>query len=619
MSKKIFFIGVGLLVVFSSALWGQASITDTIDIGEVIVTGTKTAVHRSQVPATISVIQQKQIEQSAETSLLPILSEQVPGLFITERGVTGFGVAGGAAGQISMRGIGGAPTTQVLILLNGNPQYMGIMGHPLADAYRSSNIERVEVIRGPGSMLYGSNAMGGVINIITKEQKHEGASFNGKVMYGSYNTLKVGVNAGIKKSKLSLNAGINYDRTDGHREASYFNIIDGYFKAGYEINQHLNLSADISLAQFNGADPGIYFSDSVAPGDTLDILRGMGAIVLNNKFEKADGSLRLFYNFGEHDITTGFFSNDFNYGLVAYENFRWLEGNTITLGFDYKTYGGKAENLKFGSTIVDTTMNEVAGYLSVKQQLFDKIALNAGARVEQHSVYGKEWVPSFGATYQLKTNTTVKGSASKGFRSPTIRELFIRFPFPPFPNPNLEPENIWNYELTVDQKLINDRLSFSLTGFKLNGENLIQGSMNTEGAIVYKNAGKTDNTGIEMSGSFMVNNWLSINSNYTFIDMKTPVLATPTHKFYIGSTGQFKKLTVQMSFQHINGLYNAVGNTVNTENYSLLNTHIFYQIVQGTSVFMKGENLLNQEYAINQGYPMPGATFFGGVRFSLNK
>ncbi|MDR2627385.1 MAG: TonB-dependent receptor plug domain-containing protein, partial [Dysgonamonadaceae bacterium] len=167
---------------------------DTIDLREVVVTGARAEVNRNNVPMTISVVNREEIEQSGESALLPALSGQVPSLFITERGITGFGVSTGGTGGISLRGVGGSPTTEVLVLIDGHPQYMGVMGHHLPDAYVASDVERVEVIRGPASILYGSNAMGGVINIITRKQNKEGWNLNGRLMSGSYNTWKYMVN-----------------------------------------------------------------------------------------------------------------------------------------------------------------------------------------------------------------------------------------------------------------------------------------------------------------------------------------------------------------------------------------------------------------------------------------
>lgn len=152
-----------ILIQTAKAQESKDNIQDTVSIDEVVITGSKAAVNRNQVPLTVSVINNSQIENQTEWALLPIINNMVPGLFVTERGVTGFGVSTGSAGGITIRGIGNSPNTGVLILLNGSPQYMGIMGHPLPDAYRSADIERVEIIRGPASSLYGSNAMGGVM------------------------------------------------------------------------------------------------------------------------------------------------------------------------------------------------------------------------------------------------------------------------------------------------------------------------------------------------------------------------------------------------------------------------------------------------------------------------
>lgn len=122
---------------------------------------------------TVSVVGRDRIENSLNPSLLPLLSEQVPGLFVTSRGVMGYGVSGGAAGGISLRGLDGA-SGRIMVLIDGHPQYAGLMGHPVSDACQSLLADRVEVLRGPASVLYGSNAMGGVINIVTRGMHEQG-------------------------------------------------------------------------------------------------------------------------------------------------------------------------------------------------------------------------------------------------------------------------------------------------------------------------------------------------------------------------------------------------------------------------------------------------------------
>ena len=116
-------------------------------LDEVVVTGTRNETDIRHLPMTISVVGRQQLEQTYQPSILPALTEQVPGLFTTSRGIMGYGVSTGAAGGMSLRGIGGSPTAGLLVLIDGHPQYMGLMGHPIADAYQTMLTDRVEVLR----------------------------------------------------------------------------------------------------------------------------------------------------------------------------------------------------------------------------------------------------------------------------------------------------------------------------------------------------------------------------------------------------------------------------------------------------------------------------------------
>ena len=132
-------------------------LTDTLS--QVVVTGTRNKTDIRHLPLTVTVLDRPAIEYSYTPSLLPVLTEQVPGFFSTSRGIMGYGVSGGAAGNISVRGLSGG-SGQVMVLIDGHPQYMGMFGHPISDSYQSLMAEQVEVLRGPASVLYGSNAMG---------------------------------------------------------------------------------------------------------------------------------------------------------------------------------------------------------------------------------------------------------------------------------------------------------------------------------------------------------------------------------------------------------------------------------------------------------------------------
>lgn len=607
------FISLFLFISFlhPTSLKAQDMLSDTVRIEEVVVTGSPVKINLNNVAMSVSVVTSAQINENNESALLPILSGRVPGLFVTERGVTGFGVSAGSAGQITIRGIGGSPTTGVLMLIDGHPQFMGIMGHPLPDSYVASDVERVEVIRGSGSVLYGSNAMGGVINLITKKQTQEGFHGNARMMLGSYNTQKYMASGGYKKDKLSLFVSGNHDKTDGHRANSAFDITNGYAKIGYELNPHLKMSGDFSLAKFKASDPGPD-TLSAKKGETIDITRGYGAYSIDNEFDKASGSAKFFYNFGEHNITDGFHSTDHNYGLNLHESLKFFKGNTITAGVDYMNFGGLAENLKAmagkGIVFADTSVYELGYYGFIQQTIARKLTLNAGLRLQDNSAYGNVWIPSAGFAWNSDGNTTWKASFSKGFRSPTIRELFLWGP-----NPKLQPETVYNYEVGILKSYLDRKLNLELTGFLVNGDNLII-TVPNKGLL---NAGEVSNKGIEFSAEANPTSKLNFHVAYSYINMKSPVYATPEHQLFISSRYRVGKTIYMISLQSVANLDTDPTAITHQVSYNLVNAKISHKFCKYAEIFISAENLLNQDYELNRYYTMPGTTVFAGLNLNF--
>lgn len=272
----------------------------TYPIGEVVVTGTRHETDVRHLPMTISVVGRQKIAEGFQPSLLPTLTEQIPGLFVTGRGIMGYGVSGGAAGQMTLRGVGGGPTTGLLVLIDGHPQYMGLMGHPIADACQSMLADRVEVVRGPASVLYGSNAMGGVINIVTRRMHEDGVKTDLHAGYGSYNTLETEVTNQVRAGRFTSTVTGSYNRTDGHRRNMGFEQYGGYAKLGYRIAQAWDLYADVNLTHFNARNPGSV-SEPILD-NRQRITRGMTSFTLRNDYGKTSGTLSFFYNWGRHRI-----------------------------------------------------------------------------------------------------------------------------------------------------------------------------------------------------------------------------------------------------------------------------------------------------------------------------
>jgi iron complex outermembrane receptor protein len=616
LSLALFFSGLSFV---RAADDNRYSLKDTVRLQEIAVVSTaKTEVNRSQVPLTISVIDRQTIDESVETGVLSILSEHTPGIFVTERGVTGYGISNGSAGTVSIHGVGSG--NRVLMLFDGQPNWAGIFGHHLPDAYVASDAERIEVIRGPASLLYGSNAMGGIINVITRKAAQEGLHGRGRILYGSYNTWKFAAGAGYKKNKFNAYLSLNRDQSDGQRPNSDFYINNGYLRLGYEFSNHWNMSSDAILANFRVTNPGAI--DAPAIENWAQATRSTYSLSLNNRYRTMNGSLQVFYNDGAHKINDGWRNNqprdylfrslDFNRGFALYESFNLLKGNLLTVGIDLKQWGGDAWNAFFdGHTegIIDKHVTEWATYAVVQQTLFDRLTLNAGLRMESNKGYGREWIPQAGIAWQPFAQTTFKNSVSKGFRSPNLRELYL---YPP-QNPALRPEEMLNYDLSYLQTLLGGRLQWELTAYLAHGSNLIATDM-VDGKMLNSNTGRFTNRGLDWAFTYRIRPNLTASANYSFLHSNVKLTAAPKHKAYVNLRWEIDKFTITPNFQYISGLYlGAVNNADIIDHYALLNARVAFKASSRLTLFLNGENLTDTNYETYLGFPMPGAVVLGGI------
>jgi outer membrane cobalamin receptor len=598
-----------LLFVFLSSSHSQEHESDSARVyyeEPVVVTGTQEGLSRKYVPASVSVVTTTDLKSSGQISLLDALSEEVPGLYVPQRGVIGYGIEN-PAGTISIRGLSGNPNTQVLVMIDGVPQFMGLYGHPLPDSYLSEDAARVEVIRGPASMLYGTNAMGGVVNVITKRADQAGSQFSGGASYGSFNTQEYNAGLGFNDGKLNILISGDHDQTDGSRPNSSFNTTDGFVNAGYQINDDFDLHVTGNTNKFKTYDPG---PESAPLADNwFNILRSSGSLSLDDKFDQTDGSVKLFYSYGHHLTFGNFHSDDRNLGGVIYQNFRPLEGNVITVGVDFQHYGGGAydANADYGIHYID----ESGVYAMVEQFFLKQFMIDAGARLVGNSVFGGQVVPSAGASWSATSSTTFKASAAEGYRNPSIGELYIFFPLE---NPGLKPEKMWDYEASLLQGL-GDRASLELTGFVEQGSNLIEGGWATFSQFI--NSGTFTHKGIEFGGHYILIDGLRLNANYSFVDPGQETYETPKHKAFVGLTYSRERTTLNLTLQHIAVLYGADGSQQKLPDYTLLGGRVSYQVADNLSAYVSGENLLNNSYQTIYDYPMPGRTLFAGLNCSF--
>ena len=621
--KKLIF-AAALLTAAAGQVHAQRDTTaHTLD--NVVVTGTRNVTDIRHLPMTISVVNRDKLTENQRVNVLPTLSEQVPGLFVTARSMMGYAVSDGAAGGISLRGLGSG-AGRMMVLIDGHPQYQGIFGHSISDSYQTMMADRVEVLRGPASMLYGSNAMGGVVNIVTRSMREDGVKTDINLGAGSYGTFQGEFTNRIRSGKFYSVVAGQYGRSDNNRPSMGFEQYGGYAKLGYDFSPHWTAYADVNVTHFNSSYPGSTYEPLL--GARQWITRGVASAVVENHYGRTSGAVSVYHNFGRHKINDGyapgeqpqenyFLSNDALTGFSIYQSATFFTGNRITVGLDYQHIYGKAWNRVIATgedldPIGHHHENEIAGYVDFRQDLFRWLTIDAGVRVDHHSQTGTEWVPQGGLVFRMVKDGELKAMVSKGFRNPTIREMYLWRPA----NADLRPERMMNYELSWKQRLCGGAFSYGINLFYINGDNIIQTAM-VDNRPMNVNTGAIENSGVEAEFAWKANKYLSLNGNYSFLHMHNKVLAAPEHKAYLGADYRRGRWMLAGGLQYIDGLYTQVDPTEIQENFLLLNVTAAYKALPWLNIWAKGENLLAQKYEVNYGYPMPKATFMGGVNINI--
>lgn len=628
MKKKILFIVSALSCMSANAQQD----TTSVELDNVVVTGTRDAADVRHLPMTVTVVGREKLTENERPNIMPTLTEQVPSLFTTSRGLLGYGVSGGGSGSISLRGIS-AGSGQLLVLIDGHPQYQGVYGHPIADSYQTLMAERVEVLRGPASMLYGSNAMGGVINIVTRGMKENGVRTNISLGAGSWGTFQAEASNQVRSQRFSSTVAVQYQRSDNHRPNMAFEQYGGYLKLAYDICEHWNVFADGNITRFNASNPGTT-DEPMLEADQW-ITRGAVALGVENKYEKTNGRLSVYDNFGIHKINDGykavggtpqtdlFRSKDYLLGISWFQTFNLFTGNHITTGVDYQHIYGRAwyTNRHTGEEVTEgqrirmkqagqSRRNEIACYIDVRQNLFSWLTLNAGVRIDHHSVSGTEWIPQGGIVVRPLSNGEIKAMVSKGFRNPSMREMYL---YPPSTE-ELEPERMMNYELSWKHRLLDNAVTYGINLFYLKGDNMI---VTNTAVRRNENTGEIRNYGAELEAVWRINEHWSLNTNHSWMHMKNPILSVPEYKGYVGASYRCSKWSVSAGLMQLAGLYTATGDKEQKECATLFNATIGYQLVKNLNLWVKGENLFAQRYETYAGYPMPRATFMGGVNVNF--
>ena len=427
---------IGFIFFSFHLITSQEKKKDTVKLEEVIITATKSKRQLSNVTVPVTLIKQKDIKQGAALSLQSVLGEYT-GLEISTTAV-------GAGIQLQ-----GLESDYTLIMIDGQPVVGRLNGTLDLSRLSVENIAQIEVINGPSSVLYGSEALAGVINIITKKPK-KGFNLSIGTKISSFDTYNVSSTTSFSKNKFQANLSTNYYTTQGYNIASteegyslsseyYGKTVSPHYNQSYNSNikYKLNNKIDLGLGlRFFKEDQNYQFLES-----NLNPIHGVGSVsdwnispTINYKINKKLKTSAKFY-FTNYNSSTDEFRQDNSLfkGTFYTEKYANLEikndynltsKTTLTLGLGYAQEGVATSNL------IDNDLHTANNKYSFLQYVADynkKFNLVLGVRFDKHDAYENQFNPKASFLYRFTPNFILKGSIGRGFKKPTFKQLYYNY------------------------------------------------------------------------------------------------------------------------------------------------------------------------------------------------
>jgi outer membrane cobalamin receptor len=553
-----------------------------------------------------------QIDRTTARTVLDAVEDLSPGVYVTRRGVMGYGISTAGTGAVSIRGVGGSPNTDVLIVTDGRPDFQGEMGHPLPDFYSLSDAGSISVIEGPASVLYGSNAMGGVIEIQPREPG-ERPEFQLTSSLGSYLTGQDRLWGGMRVGKWvhTFSAGISH--TNGDRPESHFRSQDGSLGIGYQLSPGWKLSLDGDYGHFLVEDPGSIYPFPGTPqeaGPYASVGRGGFTLDLGDSTGLLNGYTRFYSTWGRNFISDGFRSTDRMTGGRIFQTLTVSRRFAVDFGTDIVNYGGLA--LQVGEYPTDYggshEITDAAGFVRAHWSPTTKLLFNGGVRYQTDTIFGDITVPEFGAWWQASDRVSLSASIGRGFRNPTIRELYLF----PAPNPNLQPEELWNYQATLKAR-VTATTSTWVTFFYADFSNQIL-TFGQWPNMQLLNGGKSMNKGVETNFRWALARRVSLNAGYAYLTSTNLAPLVPQNKFNLAVDTDLKRVFLHFGVQAIGRRDTGASSPSPAQlgGYTFASAKISFPVRRDFDVFATVDNILNQHYQVFTGYPMPGVNAAGG-------
>lgn len=603
---------VNLLCVLLPSTPAFAEPPDAV-LPEIVTSASRWEEPVGHVPQDVAVITRADIEKKGVPFVADLLRLQ-PDLQVVQNGGPGTNTT------LLMRGGG---SNQVLVLIDGIKFNSPSTGSADLSSLLTTDIERIEIIKGPQSTLYGSEAMAGVVNIITKKGAGK-LKTDLSVEGGSFATVKTAgsVSGGTDRTNYRLSA--TYFDTDGIPIAKNGSLPNGNTNksasAKLGANPTDNSSVELNLRYGTDKTQLDNYTFGVGPVDTLNYIQNHEnyLVAVTGKifpFEKYEQSLTLSYlrdNLNATDPVTAYNNYRINATteLLDWQHTLDLHPLTITGGVAYRYESANSEGA------FDQSIDNKAFYLNAKLDLIDDtLILNAGLRYDDHSIFGNALTYRTGVLYYLKPlEMRFKANLGSGFRAPSLNELY----YPYYGNLNLKPEKSIGYDVGVEKDLFDKKLVLGATWFWQRYSDLIQTDPNTFTAV---NIGNALTDGIEIKATALPIDNLKLNAGYTYlnaVDKDTGAFLSlrPRNKFTSSIEYILAKLTVIGEYQYVSKRFDSSLNQ-DISPYATVNLKGSYLLCKNLSLFVRIDNLFNKSYEEAAGYGTPGISAFGGVKVAF--
>ncbi len=592
----------GILTILATGSLAQ----DIIDLGEIVISAGEAPVEEDRTGVTVEVLEEEDITDAPDTRVLETLGH-VPGVTVTGNG----GI--GTTGFVSIRGL---PARYVSTRINGidvsDPS--SVQTQYNIGALTSAGLGRIEVLKGSQSAIYGSEAIGGVLDIRTFRLEEEGTELRFGVEYGSFDTFRGDFTVASKSGAYDVSFTLSHLRTDGfsaadenegNTEADDYQGTTAYLSAGYQATEALRFGVDLiyqnddfNIDAFGGAG-----GDADRP-NTSD-QRGIRA---NATYET---------NAVFHELAVSYFDIDRRDPLGFSPVF---QANRTELKYDGRVDVG-ATKFVFGAEYSEeeaTFSNGTFSYDSfavfgeVQYAVTNALDVSAALRFDDHSEFGSATTGRLAAAWRPSDQTVIKASLGTGFRAPSLNELFGPFNSSP---PTLEPEESRSFDIGISHDFLNGA-EVDATLFYTEIDNLIGFAFP---AGYTQTTGTTRSRGLELSGSVPLSDTLTLFGAYTFAEAQnpngTPIVRVPRHDLVAGLEASLTdRLSGQVVVNHVAGLPGDGFPSRPMPDFTVVDMQIDYAVSDSASVYLRVENLFDKEYQRVAGFGTSDRAVYVGLR-----